>query len=257
MSGAGEGAYGQGAPAVTPRLVACYFRTNTNGDPTIWPRLSRVFRHCAVMNLPGWRLEIEELEPWPFKSSRAIPADGHNTQKLEHWARRVSEAHDGDRLLLVDADTVILRDLKDVWLREFDVAFTRRPRGYPYNAGVVFVRVSQLVRAFFEKWTEENRRMLVDRPYHATWQKRYGGLNQAALGMLLETGAAEGLRVMDLECRIWNCEDSTWQDFSSETRILHVKSALRMAVISKVYSEPGLRKLAEFWRTLEAQAKAG
>lgn len=240
-----------------PRLVACHFRTNTNGDPTMWPRLARAFRYSAAKHLQGWSLEIAELEPWPITSSRALPYDGHNTQKLEHWVEALGRSEDGDRVLLIDVDTVILRALDDVWGDEaFDVALTRRPRGFPFNGGVVFVRVSERVRVFMDRWREENRRMLTDRAYHLQWQKKYGGLNQAALGMLLETGAAEGMVLRHLECREWNCEDQTWAQFGTATRILHVKSALRTAAISKVYAQRQLRKLADLWREIEAEAKA-
>lgn len=239
-----------------PRLVACHFQTNTNGDRTIWPRLSRVFRHTAGTALAGWSIEIAELEPLPMRSSRATPWDGQNTQKLDHWVDAVIRADDHDRMALLDADTAILRSLDEVWDRDFDLALTKRPRGWPYNGGVVFVRVSPAVRHFFERWREENRRMLGDRPYHARWQKIYGGLNQAALGMLLETGAADGLKIERLPCVEWNCEDTTWTEFGPTTRVLHVKSALRLAIFSGVHPSRELQPLRDLWLDLERQAKA-
>lgn len=241
---------------MSPRLVACHFRTNTRDDPRVWPRLAGVFRHTAQMHLAGWDLDIEEVEPLPIRSSRAIPADGHNTQKLDHWVSRVLAAPDGARILLMDADTAILRDLDDAWALDFDVALTRRPQGFPYNGGVVFLRASRQVKHFLTAWCVVNEAMLADRAEHLAWQKKYGGINQAALGKLLETGAAAGLKILDLPCPEWNCEDQSWALFGPQTRVLHVKSDLRLAIFRAPVMDPVLGPLVSLWRGLERESEA-
>lgn len=241
---------------MTPRLVACYFRTNTNDNPSTWPRLAKVFRHTAAKHLSGWEHDVTELEPLPMRSTRAIPADGHNTQKLDHWIEQVLAAPDGAPVLLMDVDTAILRRLDDVWSLDFDLALTRRPKGFPYNGGVVFLRASAAVKALMAAWGAENRRMLEDRAYHLRWQRIYGGINQAALGKLIETGGAAGLKIIDLPCQDWNCEDQSWHLFNNQTRVLHVKSDLRIAIFRIPTIDNVLGPLVALWRGLERESEA-
>lgn len=221
----------------------------------MWSRLSRVLAHTAAVHCPTWEARIETVAPPKNRRDVGVPSHVDNTHKLAWWADRVREATDGDQLLLIDADTAILKPLDDIWRESFDVAYTVRSGFFaPFNAGVVFLRVSPLTRAFMDRWVTLNTEL-----QHVTakpWRKRYGGVNQASLGALLEETDAMGLTVKPLPCRIWNCEDSAWAHFDPmETRILHIKSGLRRACLHSVpVIEPELKPLMALWRGLEAQA---
>lgn len=241
--------------SVVPRLYACWFGSGAEDQ---WPRLARVLDYSARRQAPAWRVDVERIDPGPPGNRTA--AFEANTRKLDRWAAIVAAAHDGERLVLIDADTMVLRPIDPVWDLEFDVAYTVRPAGtrLPFNAGVIILRVSPAVRTFVSRWAAENRRMLLDQARHAQYYRRYGGINQAALGALFDEGAAAGLRVARLECREWNCEDSTWSRYDGTTRIVHVKSGLRRTCFGLAPS-PGLRHLAPIarvWRTLEREAQA-
>ena len=181
-----------------------------------------------------------------------------NTQKLDHWARRVAEAAEGDRIVLLDVDTMILRPLDDVWDREFDFAYTtKRGARLPFNAGVIGLRVSDRVRAFVTEWATENRRLLLQNPHKGAshdWRHRYAGINQGALAHILGTMGST-LRIETLPCAEWNCEDSSWASYDpATTRIVHVKSDLRVACFRPDQARGSLMPLVEQWRTLDGQA---
>jgi hypothetical protein len=182
-----------------------------------------------------------------------------NTQKLEYWADVVQAAPDGDLVLLIDADTMVLRPLDAIWDRPFDIAYTVRPSGagLPLNAGVVFVQVTARSRAFLDRWRAENRGMLEHPDRFATWRRRFGGLNQAALGALLSQDD-HGAQLLPLPCVEWNCEDASWPLYDpAVTRIVHLKSGLRQALFSRVHVSACVRPLAKIWQDLERAAGAG
>lgn len=222
--------------------------------------MANVFAHTARVHCPDWTLDMDRL-PMPRSRPPASESQVANTAKLEHWCEAVRRASDGDELLLIDADTAILRPLEDIWDRPFDLAYTVRPADYPHplNGGVVFIRVSTLTRAWMEAWRTANARMLRERALRDEWRK-YAGMNQRAFGLLLETQREQlGGALLELPCHEWNCEDSAWASFDpAVTRILHIKSALRKAILPQSLRQPAtphLVALARRWRALESEAK--
>jgi hypothetical protein len=207
--------------------------------------------YSAAQHCEDWRVTIAQLPPGPRLQVAAGLAA--NTYKLDHWCALVEQAPDGDRILLIDADTLILRPLDPVWDLPFDFAYTTKPTTrFPFNAGVIFVRVSDQVRGFLRAWRDENRRLLRDQKALRAWRQQYGGMNQAALGSVLEGGKARDLQVRQLPCAEWNCEDATWAAFDpGVTRILHVKSTLRRAVLGFAPAQRPLQPLIARWRACD------
>ncbi len=239
------------------RIIACHFAGNGTGER--WPRMARTFTYSARVHCADWQLTIAKL-PTPQRAPSATDSHTANTAKLEYWCDQVAACADGDEVLLIDVDTAILRPLDDVWAQPFDIAYTVRPSGYPHplNGGVVFLRVSLTARLFMAAWRTRNREMLNDRALRDHWRK-YAGINQRALGSLLEERPNDFGHLLTLPCAEWNCEDSTWSSFDpTTTRIMHIKSALR----STIFDSPGrpplkphLRTLARRWSAIEQQAQ--
>lgn len=240
-----------------PRLEACYF----GGER--YRRMASVLEFSARRQCPGWTVNVREIRPSRYTSALSSESHVHNTEKLAYWTQQVLEAPDGDRLVLIDGDMAIVGPLDSVWDLPFDLAYTVRPEGcrYPFNGGVVVVRVSAGVRAFMSAWLRENLRMLTDREHHRAPRSTYGGINQASFGYLLDTWPGHGLAIAQLPCAIWNCEDTGWAEFNpSVTRILHVKSGLRVAALGNgqdtIPDAKTLIPVAQWWRRLERQALA-
>lgn len=231
-----------------PRLEACYFPAPSDSR---WTRLAMALRASALMHCTGWTVNIRAIRPSHAQSAIGLRRHATNTQKLDHWTAQVVAAADGEQLLLMDADTVVLRPLDDLWEQAFDLAYTVRPprAKFPLNGGVVGVRVSDRTRAFLTAWAEGNRRLLGERTGAYDWARRFGGVNQASLAPLLDQAEARGVEVRALPCAEWNCEDTTWAEFNpARTRILHVKDALRRMALGMEPPTPELAPLVALWR---------
>lgn len=243
-----------------PQLHACYFPGAGDADVRQWSSLARVLAYTAARHCPNWTRTIRAISP--LKVTSAINRRSHisNSQKLEHWCDLIAAAPLGARILLIDADTAILRPLDDIWERDFDLAYTERDRSvtrFPINGGVLFVRVSEAAKAFVEAWRIENRRMLTLKDWRATYGV-FGGINQAAFMVTLKRIADVGATALGLPCREWNCEDSSWRHFDpATTRILHIKSELKKNAFSRYAPiRCDLQPLVGLWRHLDTQAAA-
>lgn len=232
-----------------PRLESCYFETSGMGR---WTRLARVLQTTAETHCPEWSIAIDRLRPEIDPGSTVLRGWQANTQKLGIWNQRVQAAPDGDRILLIDADTMILRPLDDVWEQAFDVAYTTKRGPFPFNAGVIFIRVSDRTRGFMAAWVAANARVLADHHPPVFWIRQFGGVNQSALAGLLADRPAD-ISIVELPCREWNCEDSTWRKYDpGVTRIAHIKGALRRACFDPFEASVETSDLSAVWRRIEA-----
>lgn len=234
------------------RIEACYFEAGQGP----WSRLARVLDYSARRSCPEWDVRVERIQPKMIHAN-ARSSFKQNTQKLDHWAQLVEMAPEGDRIVLMDADTMVLRSLDDVWDKNFDFAYTTKSARFPFNAGVIFLRVSDPVRVFVREWSFENRRLLLQDPHKGSsqgWRQKYAGINQGALANMLAV-LGSTIRIETLPCAEWNCEDSAWATFNpAVTRVVHVKSALRVACLGREQPNGPLAPLVTIWRELDHEA---
>jgi hypothetical protein len=219
-------------------------------------RLAAVLEHTAKKHLPSWDVRVEEVRPQVYDSAMGNLSHGWNTQKLVWWRDQIVNAPDGARVLLIDGDTAILRPLDPAWEQRFDVAYTVRPRGLPLNGGVMFVRVSNRTRHFMSLWAEHNLRFIGDAVAHEPWRTKYAGINQSALGYVLER-EDHGCHIVQLQCREWNaCSPDLFSP--SISRVLHVKSGFRRAIFEPTAtSRKAYKPLIDLWTALETEASRG
>lgn len=236
-----------------PRLIACHF----NGRE--WYRMATVLAHTARQHCPEWDVIVEAITPKEMYSSLGVPGHVANTQKMAYWHAHVMAAADGDRLLLIDADTFITNPLDAIWDRAFDVAYTVKPRAgsYPFNGGVVFLRISDRVKAFVTAWRRRQEELLTAKTHRERWLRTYGGVGQAGLGYTIED-FRERVSVVGIPCREWNCEESGWPHFDpAVTKIVHVKGQLRLRILRRYVGDADVERLAKIWHGLEASATRG
>jgi hypothetical protein len=244
-----------------PTLVSSY-----SGDR--YARLARVLRYTATRCLPDWTLAVESSS-----SSRLLDAynqadgdeplpPGAQLDKMKVWRQALRAAPDGAEVLLIDADTVILRTLDDVWRESFDIAYTTHAPDHspwPLNAGVLFVRATPVTRACVAEWYHGIARM-----GRATTAERerarhqFGSWDQQVLAQLLPRWTSR-LRVRALPCVEWNCADPEWRHRTDATRILHVKGSWRAALFGTRtghWRQDVLPPLCDLWHRLEQEAVA-
>ena len=250
------------------RLVSCWFEVpDGRAWPPVWyERHARVLEHSARKNTPDWTIDVRKIAPAvPMMSAyggNLSSAFAYNSYKLAWWSQALQDAVDGERMLICDADLMVLRSLDPVWDIPFDVAITtkRECSRIPLNGGVVFVRVNARSRAWFAEWLRWNTKLLGDARLHKRYRETYAGMNQAALGALIENGGGQLADIAELPCREWNCETASWPLFdpSKPPRIVHIKGALRRGLMdptsANALATPARRQIAAVWWALEKEA---
>ncbi len=239
-----------------PELVAVYF-DGAGPNSAFYARMARVLQYTAGLHCPDWKINIQRIG----STASTYGVDGNhshvsNTHKLDYWNRAVQAAEDGTPMLLIDGDMMILNSLDEIWLRDFDMAYTVKNAKLPFNGGVVFLRVSSHVKRFMAEWWDRNLSFLNDPVKHQWWRSKYGGMNQASFGsMLPEIQNVYGINLVALPCAEWNCEQSAWSTFDPKfTRIVHIKSGLRKAVFSRGPVTSQVAPLVEIWNRMEQYA---
>lgn len=178
-----------------------------------------------------------------------------NTFKTKVFFEIVEQANDGELLCLMDCDMFVLGDLSVIQQQEFDFAYTVRPsQRYPFNTGVVFVRVSSKTKVWFQRWYKYVQKFAEDAALFSRQRQKYGRINQCGLGMLLER--PHDLLILPLECAIWNACPQTLTQFSPETtKIVHILGELRERILNGRHSSNSkVLQAANIWRELENEA---
>jgi len=142
--------------------------------------------------------------------------------KIQALRDRVVAGEDGEELLLLDADTFVLRNPAEVFGdAEFDIAHCPRPGRFPTNTGVVFVRVNDRTRRFVDAWMAYTLAWGESEKLVAEAAKQSGGTDQAGFEQALaaETDAV----VAELPYLEWNCCQDFEQAATDRVGILHLK----------------------------------
>lgn len=235
------------------RIESCYFDQSGKGE---FARMARVLEATLAVHGRAWQTSVVTMPSARRGHGTGVPGHIANTHKLDRWCEIVASAPEGEELLLLDADTFVTRPIDDIWAEPFDLAYATKRHGFKFNLGVLFVRVTDRTRAFFEAWRAENAALFVptDPPVLRKWRETYGGINQAAFGQLEARGALDRLHRKPLSCVEWNCEESAWARFDPTiTRIVHVKGALRRQIFNREPVTPDTAGLVNRWRTLETR----
>lgn len=232
-------------------LHSVYFAA-ADGRGERWRRMARVLEHSARVAMPDWLVSVRRLPTPPASSQPASFVS--NTHKLDEWDRIVAEAADGTELVLIDTDTMLLASLDPAFADPCDIALTRKSNTtrFRLNGGVVVVRVNATSRRFMRAWRDRNREFFADEQRRAPYLATFGGINQSALGSLLEEQHGTSIRYLD--CAIYNaCYEPLWQRAAQAgARVVHFKSHLRQAL----FGSAGARyfSLISRWKRFERDA---
>jgi len=239
-----------------PRLYAVHFE-GEGPNSAYYDRMARVLDFTSRRHCPDWDIEIERIgSAASVYSNQHMHSHISNTHKLDYWNRHIQAASEGDRVLLIDGDMMIINPIDEVWTLDFDIVYTTKRHKLPFNGGVVFVRVSEKLKRFMADWWALNLRLLNSPGEHSKFRKQFGGMNQASFGALLPKIQTEyGLKLQAIPCAEWNCEQSAWERFNPRTvRIVHIKSGLRKAIFGRGPIEPYLTPMIDMWKGLEKEA---
>lgn len=209
-------------------------------------RLMDVFRSSIERNMPEAKLVELTVPKVPDKEHGKSYKMTSNTEKLDVWCDFMETCE--DNVIFADCDMLMLRDASHAFDVPFDVAYTRRTvvTNIPVNAGIIMARPTEKARGFFRKWRDVNRAMYEENgKWCKEWQAKYPGMNQAALGYMLDTGDYDADLHVYLT-RQWNAVECDWMHIDSDTVFVHIKSALRCVLQHKKPYKPIYRPM-ELW----------
>jgi hypothetical protein len=199
---------------------------------------------------------IEKHEPsaqWVVKKLNEPPLNGRirghvaNTIKLNYWYSELKRCSHGDHVVFLDADTLMINPIHDVFREDFDVAYTVRTRSkWVLNGGVIFVKVNERSMEFFRKFVETNNHMFNDKEFHEKYRVKYAGINQAALGYMLELNTTSA-KLKALPCAVWNACGEDWSGINDTTRIIHLNGQARKSIFGGNPAEHETLKPYQIW----------
>jgi hypothetical protein len=195
-----------------------------------YQQLYDVFVASCRKHMPDVEVVTLELDV-PMQKDDRKPGLWINTCKLRAQVEYLE--HTDDDVVFCDCDMLCLRSNEDVWNMPFDIGYTEKPAWKKtrcrLNGGVVFVRNTERAHAWMRKLLEINDRMYYDYRFHKPWRVKYFGMNQSAMGYMIEMHP-EIADVVSLPTQVWNAVDCDWQYVNEETRFVHIKGKLRHCV---------------------------
>jgi hypothetical protein len=184
--------------------------------------------------------------------------------KMRLWQILVDNA-DKDNILLLDADTVLVRDISSFFDKKFDVGFTYKTDkdenlAWPINTGVILLRNNEPSRWFFKNWVKLTRDYVLDCKNETKRLEGWGALDQAAFGHQVGTRSVDTFRngirlgpcfIQGFPCSILN---ETRCKSMENCHIIHYKGFAQKMVLSGEYNqwrpENKCRCMKEYWDSL-------
>jgi hypothetical protein len=227
-------------------MLKIYTVTFDFGEATTYKVLNEVFIHSVEKNCPNAEWRYDELDEPELNG--IIKGFVTNTVKLDLWVKELEKCEEGDELVLIDCDMLVLGDISPVFKKDFDVAYTFRTQSkWPMNGGTMFVKVNDRSRAFFYKFLEINNTMLKDKVLHQKYRDVYAGMNQAAFGYILEHHK-DIAKLKALPCAIWNVCEHYDQAIKNGAKILHIKGKLRQNIFRDRVEDDELKTATLLWK---------
>jgi hypothetical protein len=166
-----------------------------------------------------------------IKSDRPVGYTA-NTLKLSAINKYVQTADDD--LLIIDADMMCTGPGYHAFDDSFDIAYTMRtklrPGGPTINGGVMMVSNTQQARDWFQLYEIVNRQMYTNVQFHDRWNKKYTGMNQSAMGYMLEESWLKA-GIHEYKTQPWNAVDGDWENIDDSTVFVHCKGQLRKVIV--------------------------
>lgn len=213
-----------------------------------WTRLLNVFRESVRLHMPEVEL-VEKIIKAPRQVAGKSACMTYNTVKLGIWNDYIQEATEDT--ILIDCDMLCLRSAQHIFREKFDLAltFTGSGKGPPLNAGVVFVKPTARARQIMNTWVNVNSNMYDNNSLHQRYARKYLGMNQSALGCMIENRMIEDVKI--LKTREWNAVGTDWGKITDKTVFVHIKSELRNAIMMNAEPVGHLKKIMQQWYDIE------
>ncbi len=173
-------------------------------DDRLYGALRNSLKECA----PDLVLDIEEFVPDPSCIDRF-------RGKMQALTDYVCRQVDGEWVLMLDADVLVLRDPRKVitlGVRSRNILHSPRTgkvKLYPYNTGAIFVRVCDETRVFMKEWNRLTVYWGDSKARIGKADAQHGGTDQMAFAQCLKKQEnTSGVFIGELNDEEWNlCEE--------------------------------------------------
>lgn len=204
-------------------------------DRAVWELLKAGFKKSIADNTRGELKLIEVSAPARREGCRYIFSA--LLEKTKIWAEEVKKLR--MNAVITDVDILFKHDVRKVFREDFDIAITRRPGDAWFNSGVMFVKPTAGARRLFDLWYAQTLKLYESETVNgvpgdvlaarkSTGQKHF---NQPAFAQLLESGAFDGIKILELPAEVYNCCNRLWHTYTADTKIVHLNPKLRDAVL--------------------------
>jgi hypothetical protein len=167
--------------------------------------------------------------------------------KLNFWNELV-KTHRYDEIVLLDADTVVIRNFGEFFNKDFDVGYTYKTEesenlNWPLNTGVILVKRNERSLSFFDKWTEYTNSIVSEGRKIGLCSKNWGAVDQASLGMMLNTRDknkySQIIKVGDVKCQGFPCKilNETRCVSLTDAYIVHYKGWMQKVIDTGKYNQ--------------------
>lgn len=231
------------------KLITVQFDYDNN---TMYKKLLDAFIYSIEKNVGhGEIITLRLGEPTGRERMRAFVS---NTIKLQKWVEELEACDEGDEVILMDCDMLVLKDPSTAFKKDFDVAYTIRNHSkFKINGGVIYVKVNKRSLDFFRLFLKINNLMYKNQTFHMEWKKEYAGMNQAAFGYLIDKDGfikskneMYKAKLITLPCNEWNvCQ--AWGLLKDDMRVLHIKGRIRNQIFSQSPCDDDLKPAVELW----------
>lgn len=187
-----------------------------------------------------------------------------NILKMLSWNEYVQNS-DGN-IILLDSDMMILKRLDRVFNLDFDIAYTSEgsikiigptQSKQHINTGVIFIKNNNLVKKFFNEWTNICLKMYDDSKFWKEWKSKLYGLTQPSFLYVLEHLTELGLgdlKLLELPRYIYNADPTFVK--KNNAKIIHLQNPFwkhlfdkDIKYIKKYY----YNKWIEFYKEVESE----
>lgn len=215
-----------------------------NDDGRIYNTFNKVLEHSIERNTKSINHTIE-INDWPTEylkdhHSELLGNPNVNAYKLKKWIDFIKQSN-SDKIIFSDCDMMFLDDIDEVYDRDFHIGMTKytitKNNKWPYNGGIIFVKRNDLTDEFFDLFYNVNLELINNPTKHRYYQHRYDGMNQAAMGCILEEHNKNNKFniALDIPNAIYNSCENDWPTLNPyETKVIHYKVYLRLLIIHKL-----------------------
>ncbi len=201
------------------KLITVYFARSKNYKNflTVWERSAR-----RVM--PAIRIKI--IKPGKSKSIDHKRDTAIAFIEAANYALKSNEA-----LIITDVDMMFTDRVDTAWEQKFDIAVTVRDYRAKYNTGLWFYRPTKKAKKFLKLWIKNTNWIVNNFKKLTELIGTHGGIDQASLFMTINS--IKNIDILELPCQIWNACQTEWENVNKETKVIHVKSKLRLTATGR------------------------